>query len=525
MRKDVRRVFLSVIVSNLLLPLTCGNFTALAEDPVPAKEAPAQDSSPANESAPAGKTAPANEMALAGKTVSTEQAEEAAPLGTRPVAGDGGTYWGVNFPPSTAPNELIYAADWRIWIPDGAEPLRGVIVHQHGCGDGSSKPGKDAVADWHWQALARKYHCALTAVSYRQTGACELWCDPRNGSAKSFLNALEFFAETTRRPELTTIPWIIWGHSGGGHWTGSMCQLYPERIVCAWLRSGHPDTVGDDFAELPTTDELREIPMVLNLGVREKTEFKRIWDKGFPYLLAMRRHGAKISILLDPTTGHCCGDSRYPAIRFFDVCMAQRLPEKAGSAEIRPMKTGLIVSAEEIFAEYEKIPDIGQNKENGAEMVGDLLKPYLAEGFWLPDDAFKKTWQSFQTDAVWEDETPPPAPFDVKVVWSDEPTEKETGILRKKATVTWKAYADLESGLKSFIIESDGKEIAELQGPNSVGRPVFQGLKYSDTPNSLNKENSFAQIVEIPENSGEASAISVRSVNALGMKSSATVAK
>ncbi len=481
MKKNVQNTFLLAGVWSLFLVLTYGNFSVFAED--------------------------------------------TAPRGTKTASGDGGTYQGVDFPPSTEPNELIYAADWRIWIPDGVKTLRGVVVHQHGCGDGSAKPGKDAVADWHWQALARKYDCALMAVSYRQTGACEMWCDPRNGSAKSFLNALEFFAETTRRPELTTIPWIIWGHSGGGHWTGSMCQLYPQRIVCAWLRSGHPDTVGDDFAELPLTEELREIPMVLNLGIREKTEFKRIWDNGFPYLLAMRRHGAKISIFLDPTTGHCCGDSRYPAIRFFDVCMNQRLPEKAGSAEIRPMKTGLFVSPEEIFGEYEKIPDVGQNKENGSELVGDKLKPYLAEGFWLPDESFKKTWKTFQTNSVWEDETLPPAPFDVKVIWSDEPTDNESGTVRKKAIATWKAYADLESGLKSFIIENDGKQISEIQGTHSVGRPVFQGLKYSDTPNLPNTENSFTQIVEIPENSNRLPVISIRSVNVLGMKSPPAFAK
>ncbi|MEO8353661.1 MAG: hypothetical protein ABI680_18190, partial [Chthoniobacteraceae bacterium] len=50
--------------------------------------------------------------------------------------------------------------------------------------------------------------------------------------------------------------------------------------------------------------------------------------------------------------------------------------------------------------------------------------------------------------------------------------------------LTWDAEADLESGLAHFIIERDGKPIATVpeQPKNPFGRPIFQGLQYSDTP-------------------------------------------
>ena len=50
--------------------------------------------------------------------------------------------------------------------------------------------------------------------------------------------------------------------------------------------------------------------------------------------------------------------------------------------------------------------------------------------------------------------------------------------------LTWEAEADLESGLASFIIERDGQSLATVpeQPKNPFGRPVFQGLQYSDTP-------------------------------------------
>ena len=39
----------------------------------------------------------------------------------------------------------------------------------------------------HWQALARKWDCALLGPSYKQGEKqdCHLWCDPRNGSHKT----------------------------------------------------------------------------------------------------------------------------------------------------------------------------------------------------------------------------------------------------------------------------------------------------------------------------------------------------
>lgn len=429
-----------------------------------------------------------------------------------PQKGDGGTFYAVTFEPSKVPGELIYAANWRIWIPENVPTLRGVVIHQHGCGDGSAKPGNSAVEDWHWQALARKHGCALIAVSYEQTGACEMWCDPRNGSAKSLLDALDFFAKASGHEELTRIPWAIWGHSGGGQWTASMTMLFPERVLGAWCRSGHPDTVGATFESLPKKENLRDVPMILNLGVREKTEFKRIWDLGFPYVLAMRKAGARIAIFLDPQTGHCCGDSRYPAIRFLDLCMEQRLPEEAGSAEMRPMKTGILVESDDIWREFEKNTQIGENKSESDELVGEKLKPFLAEGYWFPTEDFVEFWKAYQVDGSVPDQTPPPAPFNVRI----SSRQVSAGL---EVTLSWEAYADLESGLAAFIVERDGIEIARLTGSqSSVGRPLYQGLKYSDTPCET-RSPGFTETLPAANSGTPLPAYSVRSVNSNGLVS------
>src|ERR1700749_2113594 len=101
-------------------------------------------------------------------------------------------YSRVRYDPSTAAGELIFGVNSTIWIPPGVKTLRGVIVHQHGCGERSCKSGLTGAFDLHWQGLAKEHACALLAPSYEQPDKanCQLWCDPRNGSDATFQKAL-----------------------------------------------------------------------------------------------------------------------------------------------------------------------------------------------------------------------------------------------------------------------------------------------------------------------------------------------
>src|SRR5438093_1432194 len=101
-------------------------------------------------------------------------------------------YYTVSYEASDNPGELAMPVTYTIWIPDGVKTLRGVIVHQHGCGKGSGVAAQTAAYDLHWQALARKWDCALLGPAYHQLTDkdCRNWCDPRNGSDAAFQKAL-----------------------------------------------------------------------------------------------------------------------------------------------------------------------------------------------------------------------------------------------------------------------------------------------------------------------------------------------
>jgi hypothetical protein len=106
-------------------------------------------------------------------------------------------------------------------------------------------------------------------------------------------------------------------------------------------------------------------------------------------------------------------------------------------------------------------------------------------------------------DTKVKDTTPPPAP---------------TGVRLAGNKLTWAAEADLESGLAGFIIERDGRFLADVPGKarNPFGRPVFQNLQYSDTPAQPLVPMQFTDTTADP---GKTHGYRVIAVNTVGVRS------
>jgi len=373
-------------------------------------------------------------------------------------------YERVRYDASTEPGELRFAVVHTLWIPPGVKTLRGVIVHQHGCGEGSCRSGLTGAFDLHWQALARKHDCALLAPSYEQPEKeeCQLWCDPRNGSDAVFQGCLADLAKQTGHPELATVPWALWGHSGGGHWAGGMLLTHPDRVAAVWLRSGVPLLAADPKRPQIKPHELPAaalaVPMMCNPGTKEGVtvkdgRFANVWSANESFFKAVRSQGGLIGVAVDPLTAHECGNQRYMAIAWLDACLTARLPETSGG----PLRA---MPAESAWL----APLGGTEAVPAAEYQGDA-----AQAIWLPNETVARAWKHYIADTAIPDTTPPPAPTNLRVTGN---------------VVAWEAVADPESGLAAFIIERDGKRIATLpeKPANPFGRPLFQGLQYSDTP-------------------------------------------
>jgi hypothetical protein len=373
-------------------------------------------------------------------------------------------HYRVRYEASAQPNELRFAANYTIWIPKDVGLLRGVIVHQHGCGEGSCKSGLTGAFDLHWQALAKKHDCALLAFAYEQPemADCQMWCDPRNGSDAAFQKCLADLGAKSGHPELGSVPWALWGHSGGGHWAGGMLLLHPDRVAAAWLRSGVP--LLKPNSERPTIKAhtlpkaALVVPIMCNLGTKEGVtvkdgRFAAVWPANEAFFNELRSKSGLIGIAIDPLTAHECGNQRYLAIPWLDACLNARLPTLSGQP-LQPMPTDVFWLANVLGADA--VP--------AAKYVGDPLR-----AAWLPNEAIAQAWTQYVKDTAVTDRTPPPAPTNLRV---------------RASELSWDCDADLESGLAGFIVERDGQFLAyyPADGKNPFGRIVFQNLQYSDTP-------------------------------------------
>ena len=407
-------------------------------------------------------------------------------------------YYRVRYEASTNPGELTFPVNYTIWIPKDVKNLRGVIVHQHGCGEGSCKSGLTGAYDLHWQALAKKHDCALLAPSYEQPekGDCQMWCDPRNGSSAAFQKCLVDLGAKSGHPELSKLPWALWGHSGGGHWAGGMVLMHPERVAAAWLRSGVPLLKAN--AERSTIkahtlpDAALKVPVMCNPGTKEgvtvkDSRFGGVWAANETFFNEIRSKGGLISVAVDPLSSHECGNQRYLAIVWLDACLSARLP-KIATNPLNAMPTDQVWLA----------PITGSEAQPMAKFSGEPLK-----AAWLPNEAIAKSWMQYVKDTLVIDSTPPSAPTNLQV---------------KGNELNWEAEADLESGLASFIIERDGKFLANLPetGKNPFGRPIFQNLQYSDTPSQPLVPMKYT---DTKAEAGKKHTYRVITVNTAGLKS------
>lgn len=350
----------------------------------------------------------------------------------------------VSMPPKDG--EKYKSADFRVWVPDGAKTIRAVIVRQHGCG----RTGIDHADDLQWQALAAKYDAALFSSWFQHTKECKDWFDPAQGSERAFLDALKHFAEKSKHPELEAAPWAIWGHSGGALWACHMTNRHPERVVAVWARSQ---------ALTEYVPEALKVPMVFNYGEGEKTgQFEGVHKNSQAAFTTFRAKGALWSLAVDPKSSHDCRNSRQLAIPFFDKTLAARLA--VNGVRLFPLDEakGWTADNKTLRISAPEVSDRQPDKES-----------------WLIDGDFAKQWREYCTTGAVKDTTPPPAPTDLKAVFND---------LGGVVELTWKATADVESGLKEFVIYKNGQKVAAVGGEKTKGNPAgfVQFWNYGDEP-------------------------------------------
>lgn len=313
-------------------------------------------------------------------------------------------------------------ADYGLYIPNKGT-IRGVLILQHGCG--MEQFGITRPYDIQYQSFAKKWHLAVLETALY--GSCGDWKNASSGSAAALLNALVELGKISDHDELSIVPWLLWGHSGGGYWTLSMIQAYPERILAAFCYSPAWEIPNGKF-----TGTVKDIPVFIRhagSGEAPQGGSNCCWTSSGEAFRALRKLNAPASIAFTAGQNHNYSFVRHMAIPFYEAVLKQRLPDKNGM-DLRNLDHNQTWLGDTLTLEIFKESSYAGNKESLCL---------------LPDSITALTWKEYVTTGNVADRTPPPAPYDLQIE-----------MLKDSVGLIWKADADIESGIRCFNIYVNG---------------------------------------------------------------------
>jgi hypothetical protein len=369
-----------------------------------------------------------------------------------------------------ATNGQQRTADFRIWMPQGVQRVRGLIIKQHRCGDDPlSNLSLNNANDLQWQALALKHQFALVAAKRINFEFCDGNID-RN-SDDIFLKALQNLALKSNHPELEKIPWALWGHSGGADWAVSTLLKYPERtIAVVALRSGGILISGASEVLASKIDpKVLGVPVLFSVGEKEQPEyFEEAHQLPKKVFSRYRKAGALWALAEEADGGHGSYDTRLLAIPYLDSILSTRL--KGTDNKLYPIN-----------------PDqgwLGNLTTHTANSIGQYNGDALAAA-WLPNEEIAHKWQAYSTtpdfwnrmryklcasqrvanilgvphltDSCYPDKITPTRP-------PSSPTNARiTKISGTELVLNWDFVPDLENRMPSFRIYRNKSLLATLQ--------------------------------------------------------------
>lgn len=372
------------------------------------------------------------------------------------------------------------SARYAVFIPDNIGSINGIFIHQHGCT--MEGRGMATAYDLQYQAFAKKWNLVIVGPDlYDAKNNCHDWKNAESGSADALFKTLNEIAGISGQNDLKNAPWLLWGHSGGGYWAQSVMKNYPERVMAVFSYSPGLDPQFD----YPVS--ARKIPiMIRHAG---PVGDACCWMSAINTFQKLRSAGGYAGIVYTPFQNHNYSHVRTLAIPFFESILTQRLPlgNKKG---------------------YENMRDINEN----TTWLGDTSslnifkqKNYRGDKIsaaWLPDSAFAWKWREFAITGSVVDRTPPPAPYQLQLIRRHNVT----------VTLSWKADADIESGIRHFNIYKGNELVARFPEVGSYQQYDTNG----DDAYPLNPPLMQAELTLLWNDS---SAVSVSTVGHSGLES------
>lgn len=272
------------------------------------------------------------------------------------------------FDASVPPGANFDKAEFRLWLPDTAGPVRALAILL----PGSNGDGRAQVDDPFWRSFATKQHIGLVGVRLTDKPHDQMfiehYVDVAKGSGQAFLDALASLAQQSRHAEVASAPLLLWGMSAGGEFNYEFAAWKPERVIAFVVNKGNV------YYTALAPEAARRVPGILFTG--EKDLAFRI-DAVAGLFAINRRAGALWAYAQEPGVGHEVAHSREFAAVLFEDMLAARVGD---DGRLKPLD--------------EKSGYFGDPKSREVQPAADAKPPAGYPVSWLPTQRTARAWQS-----------------------------------------------------------------------------------------------------------------------------------
>jgi len=127
-------------------------------------------------------------------------------------------------PPRGSVNYL--KAEFRCWIPETSDPLRGVLVVI----PGQNADGRDYADNSSFQEKCQEWNFALIGCHF--TGNTDrYYSEARGGSGRALEDAMRDFSDQSGKRELANAPMVLFGFSAGAQFAHSMTSFKSNDVI------------------------------------------------------------------------------------------------------------------------------------------------------------------------------------------------------------------------------------------------------------------------------------------------------
>ncbi len=255
-------------------------------------------------------------------------------------------------------------ADFRLWMPDGVQQMRGLIVLLPAW----NQPGVQLCLDRSWQTLARKWKFGLMACEWEGSMAGAIYDRVEEGSGEALLEAIKRLSQQAAQEQPFTVPLIFCGHSSGGQFAYHFACWKPDRVFGFVAIKG-------GFYEKEPTQAVRQIPGLWIAG-----QYDDAYRTDNITKLVRQQRGALWAVAVEPRSGHEIGRSWLLAQVYLDDVLR------------------LATTHSDLIA---KPAAIDQDPGYWADFQRKSVKPAsgsipATNSYWLPGEASARMWLRFQ---------------------------------------------------------------------------------------------------------------------------------